>query len=56
MAVSSPLMMNRVVKVLARRRDMADLLVGVAGNFVPPLEILSPRFLLKLIFGAAVTA
>jgi hypothetical protein len=28
---------------------MADLLVGVAGDFVPPREILKPSYLLKLL-------
>jgi hypothetical protein len=33
-------MMNRVVRVLSRRKDLADLLVGAAGDFVPPAEVL----------------
>lgn len=52
-AVSSPAMMDRVAKVLARRTEMADLMVGVAGDFVPPREVLSPRFLLKFLFATA---
>lgn len=39
-AVAFPRMMNRVVRVLASRRDLADLLVGAAGDFVPPREVL----------------
>ncbi|MGI8618197.1 MAG: NAD(P)/FAD-dependent oxidoreductase [Gemmatimonadaceae bacterium] len=39
-AVAFPRMMNRVVRVLGRRRDLADLLVGAAGDFVPPAEVL----------------
>jgi hypothetical protein len=35
--------------VLSRRRDMADLLVGVTGDFVPPREVLRPGYLLKLL-------
>jgi len=56
MAVSSPRMMNRVARVLARRSDMADLMVGVAGDFVPAREVLSPRFLLKFLFAATAPA
>src|SRR5439155_2805923 len=33
--VGSPQLMNRCARVLAARKDMADLLVGVTGDFVP---------------------
>ena len=33
--VGSPRVMNRAARVLAIRKDMADLLVGVTGDFVP---------------------
>jgi len=39
-AVGFPGMMNRAVKALARRQDLADLFVGAAGDFVPPREVL----------------
>ncbi|HUR92190.1 MAG TPA: NAD(P)/FAD-dependent oxidoreductase [Gemmatimonadaceae bacterium] len=39
-AVAFPAMMNRAVHVLSRRADLADLFVGVAGDFVPPREVL----------------
>lgn len=45
-------LIDRAARVLRRRREMADLLVGVAGDFVPPREVLRPRFLLAL-FGPA---
>lgn len=48
-AVASPLVLNHVARTLARRKDMADLLVGVAGDFVPPREVLRPGFLLGLL-------
>ena len=48
-AVASPPVFNHVARTLARRRDMADLLVGVAGDFVPPREVLRPGFLLGLL-------
>jgi hypothetical protein len=34
---------------MARRQDMADLFVGVAGDFVPADRVLRPSFLLRLI-------
>jgi flavin-dependent dehydrogenase len=39
-AVAFPRMMNRAVRVLARRQDLADLFIGAAGDFVPPREVL----------------
>ncbi|MBA3579947.1 MAG: NAD(P)/FAD-dependent oxidoreductase [Gemmatimonadaceae bacterium] len=39
-AVGFPRMMNRAVRVLSRRTDLADLFVGAAGDFVPPGEVL----------------
>ena len=47
--VSSPAVFNHIARTLARRKDMADLLVGVAGDFVPPREVLRPGFLLGLL-------
>ncbi len=51
-AVAVPALLNRAARVLSRRRDMADLLVGVTGDFVPPREVLRPRFLLSLLLPA----
>lgn len=48
-AVAFPALMNRAACVLGRRKDLADLLVGVAGDFVPPREVLRPRFLLQFL-------
>jgi len=48
-AVALPRMMNRAVRVLSRRKDLADLLVGAVGDFVPAAEVLrlsNLRFLL----------
>ena len=50
-AVSQPALMNRLTATLARRKDLADLLVGVCGDFVPPRELLRANFLLPLVFG-----
>jgi menaquinone-9 beta-reductase len=48
-AVSSSRLMNRAARVLSNRREMADLFVGVAGDFVPPREVLRPSYLLALL-------
>jgi len=52
-AIAFPALINRAANVLSRRRDMADLLVGVIGDFVPPREVLSPRYLLRLLLPPA---
>lgn len=44
LAVAMPSLLDRAATVLEERRDLADLLVGVAGDFVPPREVLHPRF------------
>jgi flavin-dependent dehydrogenase len=46
--VGSPSLMNRAARVLAARKDMADLLVGVTGDFVPARAVLNARYLLTL--------
>lgn len=51
-AVASPLIFERVVRALARHRDMADLLVGVTGDFVPATEVLRARFVARLLLPA----
>lgn len=48
-AVSHPWVMNRAARALQRRSEMADLLVGVAGDFVPASEVLRARFLFDLL-------
>lgn len=49
LAVGAPPLMNHAARVLSRRRDLADLLVGVTGDFVPPAAVLRPSFLLQLL-------
>lgn len=39
---------NYFARTLETRRDMADLLIGVTGDFVPAREVLRPRYLLNL--------
>jgi menaquinone-9 beta-reductase len=53
MAIAHPYFLNNAAKVLSRRKDMADLLVGVAGDFIPPRLVLSPRFLFNLFISPA---
>jgi len=48
-AIDRPALFDRVASRLARRPKMADLLVGVTGDFVPPREVLRPGFLLRLV-------
>jgi flavin-dependent dehydrogenase len=52
-AISRPWLINRLTASLSRRKELADTLVGVCGDFVPPRELLHARFLLPLLFGAA---
>ncbi|MDZ7631275.1 MAG: FAD-dependent oxidoreductase [Gemmatimonadaceae bacterium] len=48
-AVSSPLLMNHAARVLGSRRDLADLLIGVTGDFVPATAVLKPSFLVNFL-------
>jgi flavin-dependent dehydrogenase len=52
-AIASPFVFNRVALALQKRRDLADLLVGVAGDFVPAREVLRTRFMFQLLMTAA---
>jgi geranylgeranyl reductase family protein len=52
LAVSFPALMNHAALTLSRRSHLADLLVGVAGDFVPPGEVLRPGFLMQLLAPA----
>jgi flavin-dependent dehydrogenase len=53
MAVAYPYFLNNAAKALSRRKEMADLLVGVAGDFIPPSFVLNPRFLFNLFISPA---
>ena len=55
-AIAFPPIINRAATVLSRRRDMADLLVGVVGDFVPAREVLRPGYLLSLLFAPSIRA
>jgi hypothetical protein len=55
-AVAFPSLIERAAIALSRRKDLADLFVGVTGDFVPAREVLRPSYLLALLFpslGAA---
>jgi menaquinone-9 beta-reductase len=45
--VGTPWLINRAATALGRRRDLADLLIGVTGDFVPPREIVNARYVLS---------
>jgi menaquinone-9 beta-reductase len=47
-AVASPPLIDRAARVLERRPEMADLLVGVAGDFVPPSRVLNLSYVWRL--------
>ncbi len=53
MAIAYPYFLNNAARVLSQRKDMADLLVGVAGDFIPASVVLSPRFLFNLFISPA---
>jgi flavin-dependent dehydrogenase len=44
--VGTPWLMNRAANSLSSRRDLADLLIGVTGDFVPPARIVNAPYLL----------
>jgi flavin-dependent dehydrogenase len=49
-AVSFPALIERAADALSRRKDLADLFVGVTGDFVPAREVLRPSYLMALLF------
>ena len=51
-AVASPTLMNLAARVLASRPDLANLLVGVTGDFIPASEVLRPQYILGLVAAA----
>ncbi len=50
LGVGWPALTDRVVSRLARRPDLADLLVGATGNFVPARRVLAPRLLTQFVW------
>jgi len=53
LAVTFPALMNHAARVLSRRTDLADLLIGVTGDFVPAREMLRPGVLWRLLVPPA---
>lgn len=50
--VGTPALIDHAARALSRRRDMADLLIGVVGDFVPPREVLRFGYIARLLlFG-----
>jgi hypothetical protein len=49
--VAWPALANAVAKRLSRRPDLADRLVGIAGDFVPAKTALGPGFLYEILKG-----
>ena len=49
--VAWPALANAVARRLARRPDLADRLVGIAGDFVPARTALGPGFLYEILKG-----
>jgi flavin-dependent dehydrogenase len=49
--VAWPALANGVARRLARRPDLADQLVGIAGDFVPARTAISARFVLEMMRG-----
>ncbi len=49
LAVAFPFLINHAARSLAARADLADLLVGVTGDFVPAREVLRPGYVWHLI-------
>ena len=48
MAIAYPYFLNHAARALSRNKDLADLLVGVAGDFIPAKVALNPRILFNL--------
>jgi geranylgeranyl reductase family protein len=49
--VGRPWLANAVARRLSRRQDLADTLVGIAGDFVPARQVFGARFLYELVRG-----
>jgi len=47
--VARPALLDHVAARLARRPALADLLVGVTGDFVPPLTLARPAVAWRLV-------
>lgn len=51
--IAVPALINHAARALSRKKEMADLLVGVVGDFVPPSQVLRVGYFARLlVFGA----
>ena len=48
-AVQTPPLMDHLARILGRRKTMADTIVAVTGDFLPPSAVLRPGYLLRLV-------
>jgi flavin-dependent dehydrogenase len=48
-AVQAPPLMDHLARILGRRKAMADTIVAVTGDFLPPSAVLRPGYLLRLV-------
>lgn len=48
--IARPWLYEHVAERLARRKHLADIMVGVAGDFLPPSRVLSPFYVAQLLF------
>jgi flavin-dependent dehydrogenase len=48
-AVQRPMLMDHIAHALARRKTLADTLVAVTGDYLPPSAVLRPGYLLRLL-------
>ncbi|HVZ48316.1 MAG TPA: hypothetical protein VG916_06005, partial [Gemmatimonadaceae bacterium] len=48
-AVAHPALLGLAARRFARRRDLADLLVGVTGDYIPAARVLNLRYALALL-------
>jgi flavin-dependent dehydrogenase len=48
-AVQAPSLMDHLARILGRRKTMADTIVAVTGDFLPPSAVLRPGYLLRLV-------
>jgi flavin-dependent dehydrogenase len=52
MAIAQPGIINRAARALAGRPHLADMLVGVTGDFVPASQVLRPGYIFNLLAAA----
>src|SRR5262249_33597717 len=48
-AVQAPPLMDRIANAMSRRKGMADTIVAVTGDILPPSAVLRPGYLLRLL-------